>query len=102
MLEALEKRVQHMYVLVSVRHMVQTHLHRFVTVCNRVFSVICCQLELLLKYYVEDVRKAVKLSVLTDMRHLAKRAPHMWTSELILVRHHCYYYYLHVVFAFQY
>jgi len=46
---------------------------------------VCYQLELLLKYYNDDVRRVVKLSVLADMRHLAKRAPHMWTSELILV-----------------
>jgi len=43
-------------------------------------------LELLLNYYGDDVRRAVKLAVLLDMRHLAKRASQLWTSELIFVR----------------
>jgi len=41
-----------------------------------------------LKYYSDDVRRAVKLSVLADMAYLAKRTPHMWTSLLIVVPQH--------------
>jgi len=64
---------------VSWLHHVASVLYVCVCVCD------CYQLELLLKYYSEDVRRAVKLSVLTDMAYLAKCTPHMWTSQLIVV-----------------
>jgi len=66
-----------------------TYIYLYITITS---NCGCVQLELLLKYYGDDVRRVVKLSVLVDMRYLAKQAPHLWTSELILVQSCCHYY----------
>ena len=49
------------------------------------FLKIILQTELLLKYLTQDPRKVVKNHTLSDLRMLAKEAPHMWRIQDIEV-----------------
>ena len=49
------------------------------------FLIIILQTELLLKYLTQDPRKVVKNHTLSDLRMLAKGAPHMWRIQDIEV-----------------
>ena len=49
------------------------------------FLKIILQTELLLKYLTQDPRKVVKNHTLSDLRMLAKGAPHMWRIQDIKV-----------------
>ena len=53
------------------------------------FACGCPQVELLLSYVQTDVRKAVKMLALTDLRLLAKKGPHMWRDQHVEASNVC-------------
>lgn len=45
------------------------------------FDSLSIQLQLLLQYLKDDPRKAVKRLTISDLKLLAKKAPHLWIRE---------------------
>lgn len=45
------------------------------------FNLFSAQLQFLLQYLKDDPRKAVKRLAISDLKLLAKKAPHLWIRE---------------------